>query len=232
MLLQPDGSWVPSQANFTSLATPNAVGSGKVALVTLLHEGEYNCWATVQDCCTQGKHHSSSQLFAACCSLCTVGPMLFSMLKPDCFWRCSLQTTLKAPQHLMEADSACLHANYDKDSGVVHAGAPSLQTAVILLRSTLAVAVPTSYNASNAYQGHRVICGHFSTSGYNRCRWACSTLCQCNTRQPHVQSRAGTYQRCLCREPEHVLGLTSWRCSLAWQICTLKVMVFTCSSAI
>lgn len=34
-----DGTWVPSQANFTSLATPSAVGSGKTALGTLLHEG-------------------------------------------------------------------------------------------------------------------------------------------------------------------------------------------------
>lgn len=33
------GEWVPSQANFTSLATPNAIGSGKTALNTLLHEG-------------------------------------------------------------------------------------------------------------------------------------------------------------------------------------------------
>ncbi|KAI8915965.1 hypothetical protein EDD86DRAFT_197305 [Gorgonomyces haynaldii] len=31
--------WVPSQANFTSLATPSAVGSGYTALVTLMHEG-------------------------------------------------------------------------------------------------------------------------------------------------------------------------------------------------
>lgn len=34
-----DGTWVPSRANFTSLATPDAVGSGKTALVTLMHEG-------------------------------------------------------------------------------------------------------------------------------------------------------------------------------------------------
>lgn len=34
-----DGQWVASQANFTSLATPNAIGSGKTALNTLLHEG-------------------------------------------------------------------------------------------------------------------------------------------------------------------------------------------------
>ncbi|KAI3435664.1 hypothetical protein D9Q98_001722 [Chlorella vulgaris] len=34
-----DGTWVPSRTNFTSLATPSAVGSGKTALVTLLHEG-------------------------------------------------------------------------------------------------------------------------------------------------------------------------------------------------
>lgn len=34
-----DGTWVPSLTNFTSLATPSAVGSGKTALVTLLHEG-------------------------------------------------------------------------------------------------------------------------------------------------------------------------------------------------
>lgn len=33
------GEWVPSQANFTSLATPSAVGSGHTALVTLMHEG-------------------------------------------------------------------------------------------------------------------------------------------------------------------------------------------------
>lgn len=30
---------VPSRTNFTSLATPNQVGSGRTALVTLLHEG-------------------------------------------------------------------------------------------------------------------------------------------------------------------------------------------------
>jgi Zn-dependent oligopeptidase len=34
-----DGTWVPSQANFTSLASPSAVGSGHTALVTLMHEG-------------------------------------------------------------------------------------------------------------------------------------------------------------------------------------------------
>lgn len=34
-----DGTWVPSQTNFTSLATPSAVGSGYTALVTLMHEG-------------------------------------------------------------------------------------------------------------------------------------------------------------------------------------------------
>jgi oligoendopeptidase F len=31
--------WVPSLTNFTSLATPSAVGSGHTALVTLMHEG-------------------------------------------------------------------------------------------------------------------------------------------------------------------------------------------------
>lgn len=36
---QVDGAWVPAQTNFTSLATPGSVGSGKTALVTLLHEG-------------------------------------------------------------------------------------------------------------------------------------------------------------------------------------------------
>jgi len=35
-----DGTWVPSAANFTSLASPDTVGSGKTALMTLLHEGE------------------------------------------------------------------------------------------------------------------------------------------------------------------------------------------------
>jgi hypothetical protein len=34
-----DGSWVPAHANFTSLATPDQLGSGKTALETLLHEG-------------------------------------------------------------------------------------------------------------------------------------------------------------------------------------------------
>ncbi|KAK9816558.1 hypothetical protein WJX72_001939 [[Myrmecia] bisecta] len=34
-----DNTWQASEANFTSLATPNAVGSGKTALVTLMHEG-------------------------------------------------------------------------------------------------------------------------------------------------------------------------------------------------
>ena len=34
-----DGSYVPAACNFTSLATPNAVGSGSTALSTLLHEG-------------------------------------------------------------------------------------------------------------------------------------------------------------------------------------------------
>ena len=34
-----EGKWVPSQTNFTSLATPSAVGSGQTALVTLMHEG-------------------------------------------------------------------------------------------------------------------------------------------------------------------------------------------------
>ncbi|GAX73907.1 hypothetical protein CEUSTIGMA_g1357.t1 [Chlamydomonas eustigma] len=36
---KPDGALVPSKANFTSLATPNQLGSGRTALVTLLHEG-------------------------------------------------------------------------------------------------------------------------------------------------------------------------------------------------
>ena len=34
-----DGSWVPSESNFTSLATPDEVGSGNTALTTLMHEG-------------------------------------------------------------------------------------------------------------------------------------------------------------------------------------------------
>lgn len=36
---KPDGERVPSRANFTSLATPNQTGSGRTALLTLLHEG-------------------------------------------------------------------------------------------------------------------------------------------------------------------------------------------------
>jgi len=35
---RPDGTWQPSKANFTSLADPKATGSGKTALVTLMHE--------------------------------------------------------------------------------------------------------------------------------------------------------------------------------------------------
>jgi len=34
----PERGWVPSTANFTSLAIPDAVGSGKTALATLMHE--------------------------------------------------------------------------------------------------------------------------------------------------------------------------------------------------
>lgn len=30
--------WVPSKTNFTSLATPSAVGSGHTAIATLMHE--------------------------------------------------------------------------------------------------------------------------------------------------------------------------------------------------
>jgi Peptidase family M3 len=36
--IRPDGSFQPSQANFTSLADPKAVGSGHLALTTLMHE--------------------------------------------------------------------------------------------------------------------------------------------------------------------------------------------------
>jgi oligoendopeptidase F len=36
---QSPNGWVPSRTNFTSLATPSAVGSGQTALVTLMHEG-------------------------------------------------------------------------------------------------------------------------------------------------------------------------------------------------
>lgn len=35
---KPDGTWQPSTANFTSLADPSAIGSGKTALTTLMHE--------------------------------------------------------------------------------------------------------------------------------------------------------------------------------------------------
>jgi oligoendopeptidase F len=35
---KPDGSWQPSTANFTSLANPKAMGSGLMALTTLMHE--------------------------------------------------------------------------------------------------------------------------------------------------------------------------------------------------
>jgi oligoendopeptidase F len=35
---KPDGSWQPSETNFTSLGDPSAVGSGKTALTTLMHE--------------------------------------------------------------------------------------------------------------------------------------------------------------------------------------------------
>ena len=36
--VKPDGTWVPSKTNFTSLADPTAVGSGLTALNTLMHE--------------------------------------------------------------------------------------------------------------------------------------------------------------------------------------------------
>eukprot|EP01060_Flectonema_neradi_P000597 TRINITY_DN1036_c0_g2_i1.p1 TRINITY_DN1036_c0_g2~~TRINITY_DN1036_c0_g2_i1.p1 ORF type:complete len:446 (+),score=107.55 TRINITY_DN1036_c0_g2_i1:666-2003(+) len=37
--IKPDGTAVPCVTNFTSLAKPNAVGSGQVAIETLMHEG-------------------------------------------------------------------------------------------------------------------------------------------------------------------------------------------------
>jgi Zn-dependent oligopeptidase len=37
--ITPSGEWIPSQTNFTSLASPKSVGSGHTALVTLMHEG-------------------------------------------------------------------------------------------------------------------------------------------------------------------------------------------------
>ncbi|KAJ3111647.1 hypothetical protein HK100_002621 [Physocladia obscura] len=37
--VSPTRGWIPSQANFTSLATPGQIGSGHTALVTLMHEG-------------------------------------------------------------------------------------------------------------------------------------------------------------------------------------------------
>lgn len=36
--VKPDGSWQPTRTNFTSLADPAAVGSGRTALATLMHE--------------------------------------------------------------------------------------------------------------------------------------------------------------------------------------------------
>lgn len=41
------GEWVPSQTNFTSLASPTAVGSGNTALVTLMHEGGHGEWTAI-----------------------------------------------------------------------------------------------------------------------------------------------------------------------------------------
>ena len=37
--LSQTGEWIPSRANFTSLASPKSIGSGNTALVTLMHEG-------------------------------------------------------------------------------------------------------------------------------------------------------------------------------------------------
>ena len=44
---KPDGSWQPSEANFTSLADPKAIGSGHTALVTLMHEAGHAAVSTV-----------------------------------------------------------------------------------------------------------------------------------------------------------------------------------------
>ena len=56
MCAQDDGEWVASQANFTSLATPNAIGSGKTALNTLLHEGKL--------------HRTPCECYQTCCNAC------------------------------------------------------------------------------------------------------------------------------------------------------------------
>ncbi len=46
-----------TQTNFTSLATPNQVGSGKTALVTLLHEGGHAAhFANILQVCRHRTH--------------------------------------------------------------------------------------------------------------------------------------------------------------------------------
>ena len=82
--VQSDGTWVPSRTNFTSLATPNAVGSGKTALVTLLHEGEgegagaglrarcgvHACPATsLEEACTRKGSQQAASRWAQPCSV-------------------------------------------------------------------------------------------------------------------------------------------------------------------
>lgn len=47
-----DGTWQPSTTNFTSLADPSAVGSGKTALVTLMHEAGHAAHFANIDMCS------------------------------------------------------------------------------------------------------------------------------------------------------------------------------------
>jgi len=78
-----DGKWNPSRANFTSLATPDEVGSGNTALTTLMHEGGHAAhFANI----TQGSPLFSQERAPFSVSLAETQSMFLDSLCGDAAW--------------------------------------------------------------------------------------------------------------------------------------------------
>jgi hypothetical protein len=78
-----DGAWNPSRANFTSLATPDEVGSGNTALTTLMHEGGHAAhFANI----TQGSPLFSQERAPFSVSLAETQSMFLDSLCGDAAW--------------------------------------------------------------------------------------------------------------------------------------------------
>ena len=78
-----DGKWNPSRANFTSLATPDEIGSGNTALTTLMHEGGHAAhFANI----TQGSPLFSQERAPFSVSLAETQSMFLDSLCGDAAW--------------------------------------------------------------------------------------------------------------------------------------------------